>query len=288
MKLKFYQSLSYLKVIMSEKSFLLLLILSVSLSSLAQPIIANYSFEDWAARYGKTAPTGWKCDSLSINNNSIKKVSGGSQGTYALQINTVTDQMSVVSALVEREDSITSIPGDLLFDYKVVNNNSEVNGLYIEIYFKDSKKKDLKDFQWSSSGNNSTFAAGNMPISFKTGEIPKYYLLRISYFYTTAVAGEYTVIDNLRFAKGSGSIKNSSTSCITAYPNPANDVLNFSDQAGDKLYKARLVSIDGKVSEFTVNNSTIDISSLNRGIYMLELYNSENQIIKREKLSVVN
>jgi hypothetical protein len=256
--------------------------------SYAQPQISNYSFEDWSNRYGKTAPTGWKCDSVSINNNSLKRVNSGSHGNSSLQINTVTYQAEVVSAYIERYDSISSTPGDLLFDYKVINNNSTLNGLYIEIYFLDAKKNALRDFQWSSSGNNTDFAAGTMPISFKSNEIPKYYTLRISYFFITALAGEYIIIDNLRFLKGTGNVKNTVNSMISVYPNPAIGSLNFTDNAADKLTKVRLISTTGQNVEFPVTNSSIDISSLSKGIYVAELLDSDNQILKREKVSILN
>lgn len=271
-----------------KKTLLLLLISFASFASFAQPQISNYSFEDWTNRYGKTAPTGWQVDSISVVNNLIKKVTPGTQGTYAIQINTAKVGTEIAGALIQRDDSLMVTPGDLSFDYKVVNTGaSEFNGLQIDIYFKDSKKKDLRDFHWSSSGVSTNFVNGKMNISFKAGEVPKYYTLIITYFNLGGLAGEYTIVDNLKFS-AAGSVNTLSGSSVLAFPNPAVNTINFTHEPMDKLHKVRLVSLDGKVSEYIITDSSIDISSLNRGIYVLELYNSENQIIKREKLSVVN
>ncbi len=150
------------------------------------------------------------------------------------------------------------------------------------------RKKDLKDFNWSSSGNNSTYASGIIPISFGIGQIPKYYTLIISYFNVGGLTGEYTIVDNLKFAKPSAAIKTLSNSTIRVYPNPANSILNFTDETKDKLIKVRLISITGQSLEYSVNNSSIDLSNLSSGIYTLELIDIDHQIIKREKLSVLN
>ena len=259
----------------------------MALTAFCQPKIANNSFETWENKFGKVAPVGWLCDSLSLANGSIKRSNGGSDGSYAVQLNTVLDQTNIVSSVIQRDDSLSSIPGDLLFDYKVVNNNSLVNGLYIEIYFKDASKKALKDFQWSSTGNTANFASGFMPIDFKAGEIPKYYTLRLSYFYITALAGEYTIFDNLRFAKAGSVAKDKEMANLHAYPNPAVQTLNFTNQPKDQLNRVRFISVDGKISEHLLTNSSLDITMMNKGIYSLEFVNSANQVIKRQKICIM-
>ncbi len=272
-----------------KKTTLLLTIIANSLFSLAQPLITNSSFENWATRYTKLAPVGWQCDSVGLITASVKKVSIPSVGSYAIQIGTMSYAGGVISSYISREDSVTSTPGNLTFDYKVYNNiTSQFNGLYLEIYFKDSKKKDLRDFNWTSTGNNSSFASGSLAISFNTGEIPKYYMLRISYFNVGGVAGEYAILDNLKFSKPSASMKTLSNSLISVYPNPATGSINFTDKAKDKLIKVRLISATGQNLEFPVTNSSIDISGLSKGIYIVELIDTENKILKREKVSVLN
>lgn len=272
-----------------KKILLLLTTVSSSFLSFAQPSILNSSFENWESRYTKSAPVGWQTDSIGVINGSIKKISTASAGNSAIQIGTTSYQGNVISSFVKRDDSLTSTPQYLSFDYMVLlNNTSKFNSLYVEIYFFDSKKKDLRDFNWSSSGNNTKFASANLPLTFNTGEIPKYYTLRISYFNVGGISGEYAIIDNLKFAKSTGATKSLMANHIYVYPNPAVGILNFSDKENDKLAKVRLTSITGQNVEFPVTNSSIDITSLSKGIYVAELIDSDNQILKREKVSVLN
>ena len=118
--------------------------------------------------------------------------------------------------------------------------------------------------------------------------MPKYYTLIISYFNIGGQAGEYTIVDNLKFASSSGSTNSFNISNINLYPNPAIDILNFTHEPKNKLCKVKMIAIDGKASEFPVLNSSVDISGLPKGIYVIELYNTSNEFIKREKVSIVN
>lgn len=272
-----------------KKTLLLLITVSSTILSFAQPSIVNPSFENWESRYTKSAPIGWQTDSIGLINGSVKKVSTASAGNSAVQIGTTSYQGNVISSFIKRDDSLTSTPQNLSFDYMVqLNNTSQFNSLYVEIYFFDSKKKDLRDFNWSSSGNNTKFVSANLPLTFNTGEVPKYYTLRISYFNVGGISGEYAIIDNLKFAKPAGVLKTLTASHINVYPNPAIGNLNFSDNAADKLTKVRLISTAGQNFEFPVTNSSIDVSNLSKGIYVAELIDSDNQILKREKVSILN
>ncbi len=272
-----------------KKTLLLLIIASSAFLSFAQPVILNSSFENWESRYTKSAPIGWQTDSIGVINGSVKKVSTASAGNSAIQIGTTTYQGNVISSFIKRDDSLTSTPQNLSFDYMVLlNNTSQFNSLYVEIYFFDSKKKDLRDFNWSSSGNNTKFASANLPLTFNSGEVPKYYTLRISYFNVGGISGEYAIIDNLKFTVPIGSLKTVTSSNINVYPNPAVGNLNFNDMPSDKLAKVRLISTTGQNFEFPVTNSSIDISSVSKGIYVAELIDADNQILKREKVSVLN
>lgn len=83
-------------------------------------------------------------------------------------------------------------------------------------------------------------------------------------------------------------MKTLNNSLISVFPNPATGSLNFTDKAKDKLAKVRLISATGQNFEFPVTNSSIDISGLSKGIYVAELIDFNNQILRREKVSVLN
>lgn len=270
-----------------KKISLLFLQVCIVMAAQAQ-LIVNSSFENWSSRFGKTAPDGWICDSASLANGSISRATGGSQGNYALKLGTVSTQTGVEGAFVQRKDSLSAKPGNLLFDYKIFNNNtSPSNGLYIEIYFQDAKKKDLKDFNVTLSNNISTFGNGILPIAFDAGQVPKYYTLIVSYFNVGGLTNEYTIVDNLRFEGASGSVSPLTfTKPGLCFPNPTSGAVHINPQSGMKASKAILYGIDGTMNVAGVSDSELDLSNLANGLYFIELYDVSNQIIGRDKLNV--
>jgi hypothetical protein len=272
---------------MMKKISLLLPMVFFTIQSYSQTIV-NGSFENWISRGNKQAPANWDCDTNSINNGTIKKITGGSVGQFAIHLGTASVNGNVEGALIQRFDSLTATPGNLMFDYKVLNNNtSAVNGLYIEIYFFDAKRKNIKDFNITLSNNQSSFAKGELPISFQASEIPKYYNLVISYFNVGGLTNESTVVDNLRFAGANSVLIKDKVSPIKIYPNPTKGKLNFDNKPEDKLTSVRLISVTGQEVSYEVYQNSIDISNLDAGLYSLELFNSDNTLIGREKISLI-
>lgn len=69
---------------------------------------------------------------------------------------------------------------------------------------------------------------------------------------------------------------------ITAYPNPTNGILNIDNLK--ELTNYSIVSISGQVvmlGELTSNATTIDVSQLQNGVYLLQLHQGENAHIIR-------
>jgi len=270
-----------------KKTTLLLLILLFAGSTFAQHAISNYSFENWTPKYGKSVPTGWDVDSVSIAIGLVKRTTGGTQGNYSVQIGTGTHDGVVVTSIISRSDTISSTPTELTFDYKVVNNfTSDKNGLYIEIYFFDAQKKDLADFNWSSSGNQANFVTGKIPFTFQPGKTPKSYVILINYFNQGGIAGEYALVDNLKFTKPGASINTIQNSSLYMYPNPASNTIHIKDSPQDKLAIARFTSLDGRVIEMAIDQESINIEALNNGMYTLEVFNTSNQLVKRDRMSI--
>jgi hypothetical protein len=74
-------------------------------------------------------------------------------------------------------------------------------------------------------------------------------------------------------------------STLNLYPNPASDLINFElNNSSDKEMKADIYDIQGRLIEtinIAVNETTIDISRLEKGIYVLILSNEENTFTKK-------
>jgi hypothetical protein len=86
----------------------------------------------------------------------------------------------------------------------------------------------------------------------------------------------------------SGISENTTETGISVYPNPAEGVLNIAISNGEKQIDLRLVDVSGQTVykeslenipvEFTYK---LDVSSLSRGVYFVELVNSKRFVIKK-------
>ena len=68
-------------------------------------------------------------------------------------------------------------------------------------------------------------------------------------------------------------------STIKVFPNPTTDVVNISSQ--EAIDKVEFYSVLGKKVKTSLNNNSIDISTLNSGIYFLQLHSGEKSITKK-------
>lgn len=74
-----------------------------------------------------------------------------------------------------------------------------------------------------------------------------------------------------------------SSSNISIYPNPVNEIVNFNNLKGEK-YNVSLYDINGRLliyKEINENFDTLDVSSLNSGVYQIEIINGEEKINKK-------
>lgn len=72
---------------------------------------------------------------------------------------------------------------------------------------------------------------------------------------------------------------------IKVYPNPASTSLNFKlDKPGE--YRAELTGISGSILVSSLESS-MDISSLAAGVYVLSIYDSRNRLISTNKIAIV-
>lgn len=103
-----------------------------------------------------------------------------------------------------------------------------------------------------------------------------------SFWHTAAQDAKYLAFVNSKFAL-SGIIKDGLDQNIIIYPNPSNDnfIIKLSD---NQKYKLSIVDLAGK--EITTldeiySGSKISVNNLSEGIYLIRLYNTNNQFISK-------
>ena len=73
---------------------------------------------------------------------------------------------------------------------------------------------------------------------------------------------------------------------IRLFPNPANSYLNI-DVQDIASAQMRMINIEGKELKrafLNEGNNRLDVATLNRGIYILEIMDAKNKVLKREKV----
>jgi hypothetical protein len=92
--------------------------------------------------------------------------------------------------------------------------------------------------------------------------------------------------DTLRIAIRTGiSSASPLINSLKVYPNPASTLLHI-DLEKPGYFIAKLSSITGQ-SIITPNSGTIDVSSLNNGVYILTIYDSNNKLISTNKVAII-
>lgn len=84
---------------------------------------------------------------------------------------------------------------------------------------------------------------------------------------------------------GVNDIDNTLAESIKLYPNPANDVINLSVANRLNLTKLEIVDMNGRViKSLSIGNVTkkeINISELNSGLYLINIYSTDGKVTKR-------
>ena len=69
---------------------------------------------------------------------------------------------------------------------------------------------------------------------------------------------------------------------VNIYPNPVTDVINI-DVRGQLNFKATLFDLEGRIIESTINSSTLEVHTIPRGTYIMEVKDlrTGNKIVER-------
>jgi len=72
---------------------------------------------------------------------------------------------------------------------------------------------------------------------------------------------------------------------VTIYPNPAGSVLHIDASV---VVNATILTIDGRQLMEVSNAKNIDISNLANGMYMIQVYDENNMLLKTAKFAKMN
>jgi hypothetical protein len=257
--------------------------------AMAQTPILNQSFENWTTVNGKMYPNNWgflDTDSSEIKDGYTQRVSGGSAGTYAIQLSSYLENSAIVGAEIEIEGAVTLKPKSILFDYKVANATAS-NGIEVDVHLWDASHSFDSTYTFVSKSSNSSYKTGSIDFNLMSFQTPTNYSISIFYLNLGGNLNESATVDNIRFSQ-TAEVKGIAIapSSITICPNPAIDLLTLNNPAGENIRSVRFNSVDGRSTFINVENSTVDVSSFNRGIYVMEILDDNGHLLKREKVNI--
>ena len=121
---------------------------------------------------------------------------------------------------------------------------------------------------WTESGDIDLAAFGGMEVT-----------LGFKYQSTTDGAATWEIDDLIVYSEGGVGVAENKTEQLRFYPNPATNVVNLNSLQSGAI---RITNLTGQLvyqSEITTGTTSIDISTLNRGLYLIQFIGNGNKLV---------
>lgn len=254
-----------------KKFYSIVAIVAATISANAQtPLNTNGSLEDWTD--GAVQPTGWFISESLLANGSVAKVSTGAQdgNNFVKIVSPESSYNSAGLADITLDENATTFT--IEYWYKELNNGN-VRFRHWGQWRNDSgavNPDGADEFQpsayvmdtngeWTHVVATSTKPAGANLLRFSFRAYPQ-----------NNLAGGEIGIDNVILYAGTASLAENNIEGLNVFPNPANDIVTISSFSLDTK-KVQLFDMVGKKVLDVETTSTINVSELNKGIYVMKI-----------------
>ncbi|MGB0887349.1 MAG: T9SS type A sorting domain-containing protein [Vicingaceae bacterium] len=190
-------------------------------------------------------------------------IPNGISNTEALNLQTVASYTVLDSLPLWRINANKPIAD---FNFNVINNNGDVT-------FTNTSNND-NTYHWSF-GDGNTSSLEN-PTHTYTGSNNTYNVELIIYSMDSCFSDTITQIVDI---SATGIIDINKNNQFILYPNPANDFIEL--KTNFNYTSITIVDITGKAIKQVQSQTRIDVSSLSKGIYFIQLIGEENTIVKK-------
>ena len=106
-----------------------------------------------------------------------------------------------------------------------------------------------------------------------------FYFDEVSREFLSAVV--YTYVFSEKRGNGINDVMPNDDMMVGFYPNPAGDVINLCGDAEFENVKVKIYNTDGKLMMNTVAKGTVDVSSLAKGIYLIDINGQKSRLVKK-------
>lgn len=262
--------------------------------------IPNNSFETWNAGPGYEDPDQWTTLNPFSTTGApitVTKSLNAQDGSFAMQLESKATSTDTIAATAwlgganGRGLPFTQRPGYFNVHAQYFPIGGDTAHIYVEF--------------WKNNGTAST-RVGDAMVRL-LGNLASYTLSStlISWYGTTApdsvrivvlasslyepMPGTILLVDNMTFSGAAGIHDHTNAVNISVYPNPAKDIVRF--DSPEALSVIEIYDLSGRmVAAHEVNGqeAMINTSVLEAGIYIYSVKDTDNKVINRGKLNVVN
>jgi hypothetical protein len=281
-----------------KKITTLLLFSSIVISAMAQYAVPNFSFENWKPNGPGMWPEQWEAyDSTStVMFNLFERRQGGTDGNYSIKLNCYEDGAFPTGGWLEMDDTIPFAPQAFALDYIIPAGSAFLTTIRVNLYFYDADGNNISSPSFNLTETSNTFKNAVFQLAFDDVP-PAYYSMDIKFQNIGGEAGDYVVVDNVRFMETytpppppPTGIKEVEAFALKLYPNPASELLYINNPPSD-AYAVKVTGMDGmQVKQFNVSDmfSGFDISAVSSGIYLVELTDNQGKVLARNRFSKVD
>lgn len=288
-----------------KKHLLALTLVILTFFAKAQTI-PNGDFENWNNDGTYMSPTGWASsdsvlqyfESLYSFGNSYYSPSvtqtSGYTGSFAVQLKTTVDTVASLVIDTLGIDSVLTypVPGFIVDSFTIHSTPTTLNGYYQfseDVAVQDTALIAIQLYQAGDSVGSGKFLIYNTTSGYTSFSIPiTYYnsgatpdtaiiLISSTYSFDTSQFATMTptfhknttlIVDDLSFNGFTGVTTQSTTVAIAAYPNPASDLVNFSNLPANAA-TVEITDVTGRpVKQTALTGTGVNIGDLSQGVYI--------------------
>lgn len=263
-----------------RKFYTLITIVAATFAAQAQtPLNVNGSLEDWAD--ATTQPEGWFISNTNLTNGVAVKATGGAQdGDNFVRLQNRT-QASGNNNLGLQDVAVT--PGETYTVSYWYKSDSETFNFKHWIQWRtelgggDNITENITTFQPENSNAPSVGEWTNIIVT-ETAPMSAN-AMRVNFRNYTG--SSFASIDNVIVYQGLASVKENNIEGLNIYPNPATNIVNVTSANPFAEKHVQLFDMVGKKVIDVKTTSTINIETLNKGIYVIKI-NEEGKTATRK------
>ncbi len=267
------------------KSSTLIIAIFVSLTSMAQDSIPNYSFEYW---YSPTIAHNWETTNIFLPPGTAPctRDTNAYNGNYAMKLKTIKMEDILIPGVATLGNvEINSVSGGVPF----TNRPNSLSGflmhpgqdsVFIAIqFFKNGQM--IGGGSWGTTDTIPSYAPFSVPIEFFSNENPD--TMNIVFLTDPNKQGSTMIIDGLQLETQTRMATNKEIKKLRIYPNPAINEINIDPQT-TSTYNYYVYDISGvsmKEGNNIRGNKKVNLSILNPGTYIIVI-KGDNKVLGRE------